>query len=214
MNAQVSNFNALPNALFPQSIPHPSRRHLVDDFPLDAGAVKRFNQLLARFQHAPLDLDQIATAARELPWPKADGRAPGCIEQQLKRATSIGLMIDDPGWEPANDAAAPAGLVMEYVRSRRDLIPDDLPRVGRLDDAIVIDAAWPRLADEVACYLDYCRIRRIEAELRECEVSQFTFGRADWEQARRAESAWAEHCRAAGQRSYLPAPAPRHFRVC
>src|SRR3546814_8684622 len=81
-------------------------------------------------------------------------------------------------------------------------------------DAIVIDAAWPRLADEVACYLDYCRIRRIEAELRECDVSQFTFGRADWEQARRAESAWTEHCRACGQRSYLPAPPPRHFRVC
>src|SRR3546814_14747380 len=91
-------------------------------------------------------------------------------------------MSGDPAWQPANDAAAPAALVMDYVRSRRDLIPDDLPRVGRLDDAIVIDAAWPRLADEVACYLDYCRIRRIEAELRECDVSQFTFGRADWEQ--------------------------------
>src|SRR3546814_9738383 len=94
MNAQVSNFYSLPTALFPQSIPHPARRHLIDDFQPDEGAVERFNQLLARFQHAPLDLDQIATAARKLPWPKADGRAPGCIEQQLKRATSIGLMID------------------------------------------------------------------------------------------------------------------------
>src|SRR3546814_13200927 len=98
-------------------------------------------------------------------------------------------MIDDPASQPANDAAAPAALVMDYVRSRRDLIPDDLPRVGRLDDAIVLDAAWPRLADEVACYLDYCRLRRLEAELRECDVSQFTFGRAAWEQARRAATA-------------------------
>src|SRR3546814_2916067 len=97
MNAQVSNFYSLPTALFPQSIPHPARRHLIDDFQPDEGAVERFNQLLARFQHAPLDLDQIATAARKLPWPKADGRAPGCIEQQLKRATSIGLMIDEIG---------------------------------------------------------------------------------------------------------------------
>lgn len=214
MNAQVSSFDSLPTALFPRSIPHPARRRLVDDFVLDPGAVERFNRLLARFEHAPLGTDQIATAARELPSPRAGGRAPACIEQQLKRATSIGLMIDDPAWQPANDAVAPAGLVMDYVRSRRDLIPDDLPRVGRLDDAIVIDAAWPRLAGEVACYLDYCRIRRIEAELRGCEVSQFAFGRADWEQARRAESAWTEHCRARGRRSYLPPPPPRHFRVC
>src|SRR3546814_12011740 len=76
MNAQVSNFYSLPTALFPQSIPHPARRHLIDDFQPDEGAVERFNQLLARFQHAPLDLDQIATAARVLPWPQADGGAP------------------------------------------------------------------------------------------------------------------------------------------
>lgn len=214
MNAQLSNSKPLPTALFLRAVAHPARRHLVDAFPLDKGAVARFNRLLARFQHAPMDVDQIATAARELPRPKADGRAPACIEQQLKRATSIGLMIDDPAWQPANDAVAPAGLVMDYVRSSRDLIPDDLPRVGRLDDAIVIEAAWPSLADEVACYLDYCRIRRIEAELRECDVSQFTFGRAEWEQARRAESAWVEHCRASGLRSYVPAPPPAHFRVC
>lgn len=213
MNAQVSNVNPLPAALLPRSAPHPVRRHLVDDYPLDAGAVERFNQLLARFQHAPLDLDQLATAARELPRPKAAGRAPGCIEQRLKRATSIGLMIGDPAWEPANDAVVPAALVMDYVRSRRDLIPDDLPRIGRLDDAIVIDAAWPRLADEVASYLDYCRVRRIEAELRGCDITQFTFGRADWEQARRAEAAWIAHTRTSGRCSYLPSPPPEHFRV-
>src|SRR3546814_18535758 len=134
MNAQVSNFYSLPTALFPQSIPHPARRHLIDDFQPDEGAVERFNQLLARFQHAPLDLDQIATAARELPWPKADGRAPGCIEQQLKRATSIGLMIDGPAWQPANAAAAPAALGRDYVRRRRAPIQDALPQVGRLAD--------------------------------------------------------------------------------
>src|SRR3546814_19672708 len=98
MNAQVSNFYSLPTALFPQSIPHPARRHLIDDFQPDEGAVERFNQLLARFQHAPLDLDQIDKAARKLPWPKADGRAPGNIEQQLTPATSIGLQIGRASW--------------------------------------------------------------------------------------------------------------------
>src|SRR5690606_20496528 len=161
----------------------------------------------------PVDLDQLATAARELPRPKDAGRAPRCIEQRLRRATSVGLMIADPAWQPANEAVEPATLVMDYVCSHQDLIPDELPRIGRLDDAIVSDAAWPRLAGEVASYLDYCRVRRIEAELRQCEVSQFAFTRADWEQARRAETAWIEHCRTSGERSYLPPAAPGHFRV-
>jgi len=214
MNAQLSNLQPLPAALFPQSAPHPARRHLVDHFPLDDGAVARFNRLLARFQFAPVDADQLATAARELPLPKAAGRAPDCIEQRLKRATSVGLMIADPAWQPANEAVVPAGLLLDYVRSSRDLIPDDLPRIGRLDDAIVIDAAWPRLADEVDSYLDYCRIRLIEAGLRGCAVADFAFSRADWEQARQAETAWIAHTRASGRRSYLPSPPPNHFRVC
>ena len=214
MNAQVSPSKPLPTALLPQSVPHPARRHLVGDYPLDDAAVARFNLLLARLSHAPLDPDQLATAARELPRPKDAGRAPRCIEQRLRRATSVGLMIADPAWEPANEAVEPAALVLDYLRSRQDLIPDDLPRIGRLDDAIIVDAAWPRLADEVSSYLDYCRIRRIEAELRHCEVSQFTFSRADWEQARRAEAAWIEHCRTSGERSYLPSAPPSHFRVC
>ena len=39
MNAQLSSFNPFSAVLFSQSAPHPSRRRLVDDFPLDTGAV-------------------------------------------------------------------------------------------------------------------------------------------------------------------------------
>lgn len=214
MNAVIANPKPLPAALQPQSTPHPARRHEVAHYRLDDAAIDRFNQLLARLQHPPLDPDQLASAARQLSPPRAHGRPPACIEQRLRRATTIGLMSADPAWQPANEAAVPASLVMDYVRSERDLIPDQLPRIGRLDDAIVIDAAWPQLADEVQCYLDFCRIRRIEAELRGCEVSQFAFGRDDWEQARRAEPAWIAHCHAADTRSYLPRAAAPFFRVC
>src|SRR3546814_14564973 len=107
MNDQVSNFYSLPTALFPQSIPHPARRHLIDDFQPDEGAVERFNQLLARFQPAPLDLDQIATAARKLPWPKVHGRAPGCIEHHPTRAPPTGLMLTAPARHPANHTHPP-----------------------------------------------------------------------------------------------------------
>lgn len=213
MNAVIANLKPLPAALQPPSAPHPARRHEVDHYRLDDKAFDRFNQLLARLQHAPLDPDQLASAARQLDPPRAHGRPPACIEQRLRRATTIGLMAADPAWQAADDAIAPAGLVMDYVRSERDLIPDELPRIGRLDDAIVIDAAWPRLAAEVQCYLDFCRIRRIEAELRGCDVSQFAFGRDDWQQARHAEADWIAHCHAADTRSYLPRAAAPLFRV-
>jgi hypothetical protein len=214
MNAILSNLQPLPAALQSQPAPDFARRRLVGGYPLDRKALQRFNQLLAKLRRTPLDRDQIASAARQLEGQSAAGPQPDCIEQRLHRATAIGLMVADPGWQPANDAIAQARLVMDYVRSDSDLIPDCLARVGRLDDAIVIDAAWPQLGEEVCNYLDYCRLRHIEAELRGCDESTFAFGRDDWEQARRAETAWIAHCRKVGTRSYLPlAPAPG-FRIC
>jgi len=213
MNAILSNLQPLPAALQSQSAPDLARRRLVGGYRLDRKALDRFNQLLARLRRAPLDRDQIASAARQLAGQAANGSQPDCIEQRLHRATAIGLMVADPGWQPANDTIAPARLVVDYVRSDRGLIPDCLSQVGRLDDAIVIDAAWPQLDEEVRNYLDYCRVRRIEAELRGCNESTFAFGRDDWEQARRAESGWIAHRRKVGARSYLPsAPAPL-FRI-
>ena len=84
-----------------------------------------------------------------------------------------------------------------------------MPKVGRLDDAIVVDAAWKRLAPEVRNYLDFCRLRQVERELGNGEG----FDRAEWELARRAEAEWIEHCRRVSGNSYLT-ESPAHFRVC
>ena len=62
-----------------------------------------------------------------------------------------------------------------------------MPTVGRLDDAIVVDAAWPRLGDEIDSYLDYCRLRALEARLRGCGDTEFKFNRADWQRASRTK---------------------------
>lgn len=212
MNATLSNLTPLPSALQTSPASKQARRRLIGDYAIDRKGLDRFNAVLARLEHAPLSCDQLASAARQLLNHPTVGRQPECIEQRLRRATAIGLLVVDKGWEPADDAVVPARLVVEYIRDNHDLIPDGMPQVGRLDDAIVVDAAWPRLAEEVGRYLDYCRIRGVECELRGCDASEFTFGRDDWEQARRAELAWIAHCRAVSERSYVPAGTP-YFRI-
>ena len=206
MNAMLNNLYPLPATLEgrPSAVAS-RRRHHIGDYALDPNRVDRFNQLLTRLdrQRPALDRDQLASAARQLVELPGPGSMPSCIQQRLRRAAAIDLMTIDPGWTPANDAIGPAELVIGYVRSDDKLIPDTMPRIGRLDDAIVIDVAWPLLAEEVRCYLDYCRVRRIEATLRNCRGHDFGFGRDDWERAREAEAAWIRHCREVGTRSYV-----------
>ncbi|MDW2980692.1 MAG: hypothetical protein WBG81_02230 [Rhodanobacter sp.] len=215
MNAQLATLNPLPAALQSPAWAdprHPGRRRHVGDFLIRTEALVHFNQLLGRLQHFPLDQDQLATASRELAGQSAPTR-PASIRQRLQLAGTVEQMIDDAGWETAADAVLPARVVVDYVHGRHALIPGGLPPVRRLDDAILVDAAWPQLAGEVDSYLDFCRLRALEAELRGCMVGRFRFTRADWLQARRAEAGLIAHCRRVGGTSYLPAPDTHSFRV-
>lgn len=217
MNAILATARPLPAAL--QQRPAPTvpsaqrrRRSHVGGFRLAALEVDRFNAFLISLgrSQAPYDRDQLATAAREL-CDCSTGLAP-TIGFQMRRAAAAALMVDDPAWDTDNEARAVASRVVSYVRGHNDLIPDQLPRVGRLDDAIVIETAWPLLAAEVDEYLDYRRLRRIEARLRGCAPGGFGFTRAQWQHAFRAETALAAHQRSVREHSYLPASASR-FQV-
>lgn len=217
MNAILATARPLSAALDhvatrPSASSRRMRRRTVNGFCITQMEVDRFNALLlvlGRTQ-APFQRDQLATAAREL-WDRSIDPAPG-IGPRMRRAAAAAMMVADPAWEADTEAAALASLVVGYVHASNDLLPDDLPRIGRMDDAIVIDTAWPRLAGEVADYLDYRRVRRIEARLRGRDYRDFEFGRGQWEQALRAEVALAGHQRQVRDRSYLPASIPR-FRV-
>jgi uncharacterized membrane protein YkvA (DUF1232 family) len=214
MNPLHSSTYPLPSALDAISFSLPHRRRAIGNFRLNSRDLERFNGLLARLgrTQAPLACDQLATAARELTATAADSAAPACILQRLKWAETAAQMVADRGWEPANEALEPTQLILGYVRDHEDLIPDWLPQVGRLDDAIVIDTAWPELASEVDRYVDFRRLRHVEAALRGCADAEFRFTRADWEQARHAEAALRAHRRSVRGGSYVPSPAPL-FRI-
>jgi len=85
--------------------------------------------------------------------------------------------------------------------------------VGRLDDAIVVEAAWPSLADEVCDYLAFRRIRQVEAALRGETRAHFGFTREHWQAAARAEAQWIAHCERVDQQSYLPREPGHMFQI-
>lgn len=204
MNAILTN-PAFPGSADAFGPDRPHRRHHVGRYLLPPRAVADFNRVLERLDVAPMDDDLIATIARTVsPDPSAAGTPPW-IATRMRSGAAVRLMLGDPAWEPVDPATGAARLVSGYLRDHGDLIPDALPALGRLDDAIVVEAAWPRIGAEVFDYLDYRRIRRIEATLRGCAEMDFRFGRHDWEQSRRAEIALLQHMRDVGTRSYLPA---------
>ena len=170
MNVSLAPLSPLPRVLAEPGLNGSGRRHRIGYHEIDTVALRHFNELLQYLdlRVVPLDRDRLASAARELVDQPHAGRAPACIQQRMRRAAAIDLMVGDPDWEtlPATEVAA--SLLVDYMRHsdrRRTLIPNALPVVGRLDDAIVVETIWPSVGPEVRKYLDFCHVRHVEANL-------------------------------------------------
>lgn len=74
------------------------------------------------------------------------------------------------------------------------------------------EATWLLVADETARYLDFRRLRSLEAQLQGCAPDALHYTRADWEAARTAEAALESHLRHVRFSSYVPEPVPM-FRI-
>ena len=131
-----------------------------DPVPLPAVAIAEFNDLLHDLHpDAPhVDADALAGMSRWLlSLPAEEGEA--LLQARLGRVAELRAFAADPDWPLEPALARRLHRLLDYVALDRDLIPDDTPRLGRLDDALLVELAWPMLADELEDWRDYCRFR-------------------------------------------------------
>lgn len=180
----------------------PHRRHQIGSFDLSLSAIDRFNDLLGRLGAAePVDRDRLVTAARSLCQVESPADMPVCIRQRLWRVRAAVSMAADRRWEAPHAVVGLVRLVATYVASNDDLIPDRVPTVGRLDDAIAVDAAWRTVGGEVLDYLDFRRLRRLCSRDRQ---QWNAFDRDRWIDARREEYALRAQQQRVRTSSYVP----------
>ena len=151
----------------------------------DADAVARFNALVHElYRDAPqIDANAIASVARWLDSQPADQREQ-LLNARLVRIAELEAMRRDIDWplDPAQERRI--DLVLHYLEAEEDLIPDSTPTFGYLDDALLLELAWPVFAEDVDDYRDFRAFRE------ECGES---LGRPphqlDWLRARAEEGA-------------------------
>ena len=80
------------------------RRRNIGEYRPTSFDLSRFNRLLARLgrTQGPMDVDQLATAARQLS-ATGDDEAPGCIAQRIAWIESVAAMAADRAWAAANE---------------------------------------------------------------------------------------------------------------
>ncbi|MEO8803604.1 MAG: YkvA family protein [Rudaea sp.] len=133
---------------------------------------------------------------------------PEFVRSRLACVENLIAMAGDEGWALSDEDRNRVVGAMTYFADPEDLIPDNIPVLGFLDDAIMIEVVQEVLQPEIQAYAEFCDYRAEEAAHRGADGAKV--GREDWLEDRRAEL----HARMRARRtSYAPAAAwSSHFK--
>jgi uncharacterized membrane protein YkvA (DUF1232 family) len=84
------------------------------------------------------------------------------LDARLQRMDELRALLDDEAWDCSDATRLRVNKLLAYVDRSDDLIPDSLPLLGRLDDVLLIELAWPAFAEEANEYRDFCQYRQTE----------------------------------------------------
>ena len=177
--------------------------------PLRPEAIARFDALLHELNPDALRVDSVRIRnlcawVASLP----PDTAPDALDRRLRRLEELRSMLDDGAWDA--DAALCERLrkLLAYVDQDDDLIPDANPVIGKLDDVLLIELAWPAFATEAGDYRDFCAYR----------TDQHPPGdggeqRQAWIRDRRAEIALMAHHQCVSDSRYIDCGRPEIFHI-
>jgi uncharacterized membrane protein YkvA (DUF1232 family) len=105
------------------------------------------------------DDDEILGAAADLVKAIRGTDLPDFVRDRLDQLETLLAMVNDPDWPLDDDERNPVLSGLAYLCDPEDLIPDDIPGIGMLDDAVMIELVFRELRHELEAYNDYLAYR-------------------------------------------------------
>lgn len=151
-------------------------------FDLDDDDLKHFQLIMQEASRAAREArpEDIVAAAQELLDGVEGKRVPNFIRERLQGLESLIRMITDIDWGLPEADKRRVLNALAYFCEPEDLIPDSIPGLGYLDDAIMIELAMRELSPEIEAYRDFCEFRETASTTRGLKAKTTDVTREEW----------------------------------
>lgn len=135
-----------------------------------------------------IELPDIVEATSTMLGTARDAGTPPFILEKLEVLEELIQMVTDDEWRlPAEDIDRVLHA-LAYFADPEDLIPDNVPGLGFLDDAVMVELAARDLQPEIEAYRDFCEFREAETARRSATgEDRGPVSRVDWLESQRRE---------------------------
>ena len=133
-----------------------------------------------------LSPEQIEATAKQLIADTQQGELPEFIAERIRKLSVVIDMINDEEWALNDEERSRVLSALAYFCDPDDLIPDHVPGLGFLDDAIYVEIVLRELNNEITLYEEFCAFRAAEEERRAASGKDIKVGREEWLADKRA----------------------------
>ena len=131
-------------------------------FTLTDEDLEHFQEIVDRAKMAMedgTDASEIENAAQKMIDEARKVEPPDFISSRLFKLETVINMVRDEEWRLDEEERARIRGALVYFTNPEDLIPDHIPGLGFLDDAIMIELVARELKHELEAYRDFCTFR-------------------------------------------------------
>ena len=120
--------------------------------------IRYFRSCLQTVKKGALSSDEsvVLKAAADLMAQVAAAEAPEFVRDRISKLALLVQMLEDSRWRLTGPDRTRVLNVLAYFVDPDDLIPDRIPGLGYLDDAIMVELVLQELKHEIEAYQKFC----------------------------------------------------------
>ncbi|MEM6899479.1 MAG: YkvA family protein [Pseudomonadota bacterium] len=128
------------------------------EFDLNETDIAYFRERLgkSRKKRGVRDDGQVVEKAQGLIEEARNANAPNFVVERVGKLKTMLEMLTDHDWDLKGDEREHVFDMLAYFADPQDLIPDHIPGLGFIDDAIMIELVAMELEPEIEAYIDFC----------------------------------------------------------